>query len=229
MKKTIKHSKVSVSRKNKKGIIFGSIMVLVLIGFFLGKNSIVQKSKHGADQPDNQVVSSSAALVEKYKKELPDLKKKADSGNQDDLQNYGMAQSETGDLVGAEATYRKQVDLESGSVTAHNNLANALRYQGKFDDAISEYREVIKMAPHSISSYSNLANLYQYFLGKNEEAIDVYKEAIAQNKDSAEAYVLLANVYESSGDNNSAKEYFQKAHDIQPENSAAVDGLERLK
>jgi tetratricopeptide (TPR) repeat protein len=227
MKKTIKNDDPKGPKVSKKLVILGGIGALILLGLFLKKNSVIQKSKPENSNAENQIISSDI-LIAKYKKELPELKKKATGNNPADLQNYAVAQYETGDLSGAEETYRKQVDVEKDSVAAHNNLANALRYQGKFDEAVGEYREVIKIAPNSISSYSNLANLYQFFLGKNEEAVNVYQEAIAQNKDSVDAYVLLANVYESSGDSGSARDYFQKALAIQPENVAAIEGLARL-
>jgi Flp pilus assembly protein TadD len=41
---------------------------------------------------------------------------------------------------------------------AHFNLGNALRAQGKTDEAIAEFREAIRLKPDHASAHTNLGN-----------------------------------------------------------------------
>ncbi len=218
------------SPKKKKLVIGVAILaVIALIAVLVVKRNFVLE-KIGLKKPAATNQQGVNAILNQYKNNLPELKKKAEnSTNANDLQNYAVAQYATGDLAGAEKTYRDQIKIDSKNAVVHNNLANALRDQGNFEEAAKEYQEAIKLNPTSATSYINLANMYQYSLNKADEAISVYKDAISQISDSADLYVLLANTYAQKGDKNSAEKYFQKALEIQPDSQAAKAGLERLK
>jgi tetratricopeptide (TPR) repeat protein len=216
--------------KNKKFVTIAGvvIVIVILIVFaFIKKSSFMGKfvSQKSADNKQN----GANTLIDQYKSSLPNLAEKSKSNNAQDLQNYAVAQYATGDVAGAETTYKKQIEVDKNNAIAHNNLANAYRDQGNYEDAIKEYKAAISISPQTTTSYINLGNMYQYSLGKTDQAMEVYKEAIDQNKDSVDLYVLLAGTYEASSDKDNAKKYFQKALEIQPENQAAKVGLERIK
>jgi len=228
---TIIRNDVSPEKKGKPVIIIIIAIVIILglaaIGFWK-KDSILQKI--GSKKVVTTQQPGTNALLEQYKSNLPDLKKKAENtSNSNNLQNYAVAQYATGDVAGAEDTYRKQLQVDANNAVAHNNLANALRDQGNYEEAVKEYQQAIKLNPKSTTSYINLANMYQYSLSKIDNGIEVYKDGIAQNPDSVDLLVLLGNTYAQNDDKESAQKYFQKALDLQPENTAAKAGMERLK
>jgi tetratricopeptide (TPR) repeat protein len=222
--------KVEPAPRKRKIILLALVVVILtgLIGGYAKRGAIVAKLS-AKKNIDNKKTNGAGSLVDQYKNSLPELKNKAENNNPNDLQGYAVAQYATGDVAGAETTYRKQIRVDGNNAVAHNNLANALRDQGNYEEAIKEYKEAIRLDPKVMTSYINLGNMYQYSLDKKDEAVKVYQEAISQNPDSADAYVLLGILYESSGDKDSAKKNFQEVLDMQPENQAAKAGMERIK
>ncbi len=229
METSVKNS-VSSGKKGKSLlviIIIVLILVLAALGFWK-KNAIIDKFTHKKVIIKEQ--QGTNALLDQYKNNLQDLKTKAEnSSDSNNLQNYAVAQYATGDLAGAEVTYRKQINVDANNAVAHNNLANALRDQGNYEEAVKEYQQAIKLNPKSTTSYINLANMYQYSLGKTDNAIAVYKDGIDHNADSVDLYVLLGNIYLSNDSKENAEKYFQKALEIQPENVAATAGMKRIE
>ena len=53
--------------------------------------------------------------------------------------------------------FSRAIALRPLSFAAHENLANALMDQRKFDDAIAEFRVAIKLSPENPDTYHNLA------------------------------------------------------------------------
>lgn len=204
-----------------KMFIFLIIIAIIAVTGFLAWSKILLKF----NQP--KVVSGN--LIDQYRQELPDLKKQAGkSGSAEDLQKYGIAQYATGDAAGAIETYTKQIEKESNSVIAHAGLANALRDQKNFEQAIQEYKKVIGLAPADISAYVNLASVYQYQLKQIEKAIEVYKQGIDKNSKSVDLYLLLAMAYEQSNDSGAAKKTYEKVIEIDEGNAVAKAAMERL-
>ena len=72
----------------------------------------------------------------------------------------------------------------------HFNLGNALRNQGKLDEAIAAYRRAIGIEPDRPEAYTNLGNALKA-QGKLDEAIAAYRRAIGIKPDLAQAYSNL--------------------------------------
>ena len=62
---------------------------------------------------------------------------------------------------------------------AHNNLANALKDNGRFDEAIDSYRTAINLRPNSAEFHSNLGNAAQD-RGQIEAAAAAYRQAVSR-------------------------------------------------
>ena len=60
---------------------------------------------------------------------------------------YGHALKESGDVTGAEAAYRKSLDLDPDSADAHLQLGHALKIQGRIDEAVGAYFRSIALDP----------------------------------------------------------------------------------
>src|SRR5262249_25105320 len=74
---------------------------------------------------------------------------------------------------------------------AHHYLGNALRMQGKLDEAVASYRKFIEQSPKYAPSYLNLSIALQQ-QGKWDEAIAALKNLLAIAPQSAAAHNELA-------------------------------------
>ena len=78
----------------------------------------------------------------------------------------------------------------SSPTSPTSNLGNALRRQGKLDEAIAEYREAIRLQPDDHIGHYNLGDILRS-QGKLDEAIAEYREAIRLQPDYAYAHSNL--------------------------------------
>ncbi|MFP6867783.1 MAG: tetratricopeptide repeat protein [Nitrospinota bacterium] len=60
---------------------------------------------------------------------------------------------------------------------AYYNLANILKEQKKFDEAVEAYHRVIELQPSYAEAYYNLANITSD-LGKFDDEITSYRQAV---------------------------------------------------
>ena len=74
--------------------------------------------------------------------------------------------------------------------TAHNNLGNALKDQGKLDEAVACYRRALELKPDFAEAHNNLGNALKD-QGKLDEAIACYRRALELKPDYAEAHSNL--------------------------------------
>lgn len=107
---------------------------------------------------------------------------------------------------------------ESGE--AHFLLGNALSELALVDDAIGAYDKAISCNPRTINYYGRLADLLIQ-RKKAAKAIDAYNKILEISDVSPFwAYIGLGNAYEIIGQTSIAALYFERAVDLNPENSA---------
>jgi serine/threonine-protein kinase len=90
------------------------------------------------------------------------------------------------------------VAARPASATAHSNLGNALKDQGKLDEAIACYRKAIALDPKDPKAHNNLGSGLSE-QNKREEAIACYRQAIALDPKYAKAHGNLGAVLEQLG------------------------------
>jgi Flp pilus assembly protein TadD len=88
----------------------------------------------------------------------------------------GQKLGQAGDFRGAEAAFRKAIQLDPNNAQAHNNLGFALFEQGKVEEAIAEYRHALRINPNDAMAHNNLGAAL-FTQGKVEEAIAELKQA----------------------------------------------------
>jgi choline-sulfatase len=71
--------------------------------------------------------------------------------------HLGLVADEQGDLIQAEAGYRKEIEFYPQSVPARFNLGKLLLKKGNFDGYMAEMNEVVKLAPDMAEGYLFLA------------------------------------------------------------------------
>ena len=211
---------------DKKKVIIAVIVLLIAVGAVVKFGFMRKKPSAETSQENKPAIDN---LIDTYRDQLGDLKKKAEGNNPADLQNYAVAQYATGDAAGAVDTFEKQIAVDPNNLTAHNSLGNALRDVQKYDDAIKEYEKAIQLSPQTVTSYINLGNLYQYVLKQKDKALDAYQRGIKANPESADLNVLAGILKEEDSDKEAAKQFFLEALKIQPDNQAAKAGMERVK
>lgn len=65
-----------------------------------------------------------------------------------------------GDMAGAEASYRRTLELWPDDDRVLNNLGNTLAAQGRTDDAIATYHRAIAVNPRNPAAHFNLSQIY---------------------------------------------------------------------
>lgn len=207
--------------RNKKTIL---LAVLFLVLFLIGITVFLVTRKKASDKIDQPL-----SLIDQYRNQLPQLEKNAKGGNPNDLQQYGIALYATGDLSKAEEIYHKQAEIDDNNPLVHNNLANTLRDEQKYEEAIKEYRRAIELSPKNLNTYLNLASVYQYSLKDFDGAMKVYEQAMEENPESVDFTNMAGLAAEQKGDKQKAKEYFEKTLTVQNENPVAKSALQRLQ
>ena len=76
----------------------------------------------------------------------------------------------------------------------HNNLGNAYRDSGHFEQAIVCYQKALQIKPDLSEAYMNLGIAYHQ-LADLDRAASTYQKAISLKPDSAEAYYNLGNTF----------------------------------
>ncbi len=102
-----------------------------------------------------------------------------------------------------------------------------LQKQGKFKDAVKLYETVSKVNPSHLYCRYNLGVINAMF-GEYEEALKFINEIIDLEETYVDAYTLKGKVLESMKDIKGAKENYNKALSLDPQQSLATEGLKRL-
>jgi len=121
-----------------------------------------------------------------------------------------------GQYTKAEEVYRLCLDLMPGHFDALNNLAIALKNQGKLIPAIEFIEQAIRINPDVAASYNNLGNIrkLQHDL---KEAKLCYEKSLAIKPDDYEVMNNLGNTLQAMNDVSSAVGYFRRAIEIRPD------------
>ena len=137
----------------------------------------------------------------------------------------------TGDLLHnaerleeAEASYRKALAMNQGSSTAHHKLAEVVRLQGDFDEAIVLLREVLRLDPKSAGAHTDLGLIFRA-QDRNEDSAAEYREAIRIDPDWADAHNGLAVLLATTGRPDLAVEEFKEIVRIDPDSTIGYFNL----
>jgi tetratricopeptide (TPR) repeat protein len=110
--------------------------------------------------------------------------------------------------------------MKPDDARAHINLGNALRAEGRLDEAIAHYVEALDMEPDNAGAHLNLGNILQA-RGKLDEASAHYQKALEIESDNANAHVNLGNILRARGNLDEAAAHYQKALAIKPDHAGA--------
>ncbi|MFN7973834.1 MAG: tetratricopeptide repeat protein [Acidobacteriota bacterium] len=111
--------------------------------------------------------------------------------------HFAIAIATAADPATSEEHYRSALALNPKYLEAHYNLANLLRHQARFDEALSHYSEVLAIEPgHANAEYFRAESLIH--LGHFTEVRDLLEHAVAAGGGPPQLLSLLSRVYATS-------------------------------
>ena len=131
---------------------------------------------------------------------------------------WGKALLEAGEPEAAEARLRQALELDSNMVTARTRLADMLREQEKWSQAVRHYRLALAADPHYGEAEIGLG-LIAKGRGQIESAIAHFRRAVKHNPFLAEGFANLGTTYLQQGEWNRALQELEKALSIEPANA----------
>jgi protein O-mannosyl-transferase len=138
--------------------------------------------------------------------------------------SIGVAQGELGRREDAEASYRRAIEVDPRFRDPYAHLADLYERDGRAADAVALYEKLLGERPNDPPTLLKLARLLDR-MGRHQEAIARYRAYSAANPDDANALVSLGLLLGLTGQFDEAIQVFTKALAIDPELSAARDGL----
>jgi tetratricopeptide (TPR) repeat protein len=124
----------------------------------------------------------------------------------------------------AEAEFRKARLVDPESSSGRTKLAEALRLQGRFDEAIDELRAVLRIDQASARAQAGLG-LALRGQGMDSEAIAAYREAIRLDPDLIDAHNGLAVMLAGRGQLEDAVSEFRQIIRIDPDSAIGYYNL----
>ena len=130
------------------------------------------------------------------------------------------------DWAGAEADFRRSIELNDNYVYSHLFYAHYLSMLGRSDEAIAEMKRAAQIDPLSIPVVANLAFMY-YSARRYKEAVEAAKKAIELDPESPLAHQRMGMSLELSGQLKEAIPEYQAAVDKSGRAQTAVASLAR--
>jgi protein O-GlcNAc transferase len=97
----------------------------------------------------------------------------------------------------------------------HNNLGNALRDSGRYQEALDCYQKALQLKPDLVETLINIGIIYHQ-LANFQKAISTYRKAIALKPASAEAHYNLGNTFKEQRSLDEAISCYQQAAALNP-------------
>jgi tetratricopeptide (TPR) repeat protein len=136
---------------------------------------------------------------------------------------FGLLEERQGNWQRAEQLYRRALDLQASQPAAANNLSYLLlEHGGDTNYAFSLAQIARRGMPDSPSTADTLAWAY-YKKGLYDSAIDLFQEAVKGVPQNATYHYHLALAYQRSNRAILAKASFQRALDLDPKSSRALE------
>ena len=117
-------------------------------------------------------------------------------------------------------TIRRIIKDKPDFETAYLGLGNALKEQGKLEEAVEAYKKALAVKPDYADAYYNIGVTVQE-QGKLEEAIEAYNKVLAIQPDYDDAYYNMGNVLKKQGKLEEAIEAYNKELTINPDYAVA--------
>lgn len=144
----------------------------------------------------------------------------ADQGAAED-RHRGMTLYREGRFEEAVAAYRASLAVVDTAIT-RNNLANAFKRLGRWDEAREEYRRALALNPTDAITWYNLGNLRRDHDGDAAGAREAYERALRFAPDMPQAHFNLAGILAATGERAAARTHYQRFIDVTKPNDPLI-------
>ena len=151
------------------------------------------------------------------------------SGNWMGYLARGMAYRDKNDYEKGIADLTHAIELNPNYAPIYYNRALAFRYRREYDRAIADYTKAIEIDRNYTEAYNGRGNVYNNNLSNYNRAIEDYTEAIKINPNYVTAYNNRGTAYDRMGDKEKARENYEAALRIEPDDTAARRNLQNLR
>lgn len=127
----------------------------------------------------------------------------------------GDTNAAQGNFESAEISFKKAIDSEPGNWQNRMALAEFLYWRGRYDEAIEVLYRVIELSPDNARAYL-LIGAAEDYLGNTEASLEATLKSISLSPTRA-AYRDLGLTYYYEGDYAAAREAYQKAVELGPD------------
>ena len=110
--------------------------------------------------------------------------------------------------------------MKGNEAAFHNNLASALRQQGKLDEAIACWRRALELKPDFVEVHNNVGNAAMD-QGKLEDAVACYRRALELKPDYVQAHNNLGVALKRQGKLDQAIACCRRALELKPDYAEA--------
>lgn len=136
----------------------------------------------------------------------------------------GFKLLEQNDAYGAETAFRKAIELQPRSATAHRGLGEALWVQARARDAVRELRAAVQLDPSDAAAYAALGEAL-FHAGQVAEARGALEKAVALDAGDWHSQFRLAQLLLEAGEASRAMPMLEKVIRAQPEFLPAQEEL----
>jgi protein O-mannosyl-transferase len=125
------------------------------------------------------------------------------------------------------SAYQKSIELNDQLFQPWYNMGTIYEYEGDLDQAKSAYSRVIQIKPSFFPAYNALAEIA---IGEKrfDNAITIYNEILEIYPQNIETVLNIGAVYFQKGEIEKAREYFEEAQRLDPENPDILRALNKL-
>ncbi len=128
------------------------------------------------------------------------------------------------DWTGAEAEFKRAIELKPSLSTAHHYYSIYLRDVGRADDAIAEASRALELDPVSLIISTNLGDTY-YYAGRVDQAIAQHRKTLLLDATFPPVHLYLGRALEQKGMFQDAIAEFQKARSLAGKGPYALGDL----
>ena len=108
-------------------------------------------------------------------------------------------------------TFQKALSIKPDYAEAYNNMGNALKEQGKLEEALIEaYKKAISIKPDYAEAYNNMGIALQEEGQAGRSNREAYKKALSIKPDFAEAYNNMGIALQDQGKLDEAIDSYNK-------------------
>lgn len=174
--------------------------------------------------------SGNASQTSSVPGDTEEAKRQAQSLVEKGKELYGNNQDEQ-----AVDAFKKAIQSDPENAEAHLRLGMGYAALDQKDESDAEYKKSIELFKKKNSAESKDASSYFYlgeahsFLHQDEDAVRAYRQATKLNSEDEEAWYRLAMALTRLAQYPEASSAFQKALDLDPNDSRASEGLDNAK